>query len=394
MTRMLALMSAMLPAWGRRQRVSASELRVTHRGLPAIDPDAPRKPLFKRLLNDERPFYLPIVLLWLLLGLRYRSLTLPALANPLLEVGGLWGESKQQGLALLGPEAKRWHAPTAVVWLPVERAAPGRELAAALAAMAAAGVDFPLLAKPDRGYQSLGMRYLRDAVGLRDYLADSPRGEHVLLQAFVPQEAEAAVFYVRRPGESQGRIFSFTLVYFPFVIGDGQSTIAELIRAERLYRRKLRCFFPDNPERLAEVPAAGRTVRLAICSSSRLGPLYRDANDLVTEALTRRFDAIAQGIPEFHFGRFDLRFVSLEQLLEGRNFSIVEVNGAGAEALHIWDPRSSLRKAYATLFRQYRLAFEIGALNRRRGFRPEKLATLLRLRRRQEDLRRQYPKSS
>ena len=73
-------------------------------------------------------------------------------------------------------------------------------------------------------------------------------------------------------------------------------------------------------------------------------------------------NAIADSIPEFYFGRFDLRFESIEKLQRGEGFKLVEINGAGGEATHIWDRKTTLRQAYATLFEQNRLLFEIGAL--------------------------------
>uniref|UniRef100_UPI003B5AEA30 hypothetical protein n=1 Tax=Novacetimonas labruscae TaxID=3229898 RepID=UPI003B5AEA30 len=39
---------------------------------------------------------IPLVLQWLWLGLRYRSLTLPSVVNPAIETGGLAGESKSR----------------------------------------------------------------------------------------------------------------------------------------------------------------------------------------------------------------------------------------------------------------------------------------------------------
>ena len=45
---------------------------------------------------------------------------------------------------------------------------------------------------------------------------------------------EFGIFYYRYPGQSKGRIFSITEKHFPNVIGDGVSTITELIlRDER-----------------------------------------------------------------------------------------------------------------------------------------------------------------
>ena len=52
----------------------------------------------------------------------------------------------------------------------------------------------------------------------------------------------------------------------------------------------------------------------------------------------------------------------------GRNFQIVELNGAASEATNIYDARNTLRSAYRTLFQQWRLVFEIGAANRARGY--------------------------
>jgi hypothetical protein len=82
------------------------------------------------------------------------------------------------------------------------------------------------------------------------------------------------------------------------------------------------------------------------------------------------FGAICDQMPDFYFGRFDVRFGSIGELQQGRGFTIIEVNGAGSEATHIWDRNTRLRDAYKGLFLQIRLAFEIGAVNRRRGLKP------------------------
>lgn len=52
------------------------------------------------------------------------------------------------------------------------------------------------------------------------------------------------------------------------------------------------------------------------------------------------------------------------------NFQIIELNGAASEVTNIYDSRNSLWSAYATLFRQWRIVYAIGAANRRRGFQP------------------------
>ncbi len=99
-------------------------------------------------------------------------------------------------------------------------------------------------------------------------------------------------------------------------------------------------------------------------------------------------------MPEFYFGRFDVRYDSLEDLRAGRNFWLIEVNGAGSESTHIWDRTTRLRDAYSFLFFQQRTLFEIGAANRARGFSSVNAFRLLGLALKQARLGRSYVESS
>lgn len=70
-------------------------------------------------------------------------------------------------------------------------------------------------------------------------------------------EAEAGVFYVREPGGEGGRIVSLTLKYFPYVHGDGRSTLRELILADPRAGRVPHLYLPRHAARLDQVPEAG-----------------------------------------------------------------------------------------------------------------------------------------
>jgi hypothetical protein len=61
---------------------------------------------------------------------------------------------------------------------------------------------------------------------------------------------------------------------------------------------------------------------------------------------------------------------------------VVELNGATAEATHIYDPKNGLLEAYRTLFEQWRILFAIAAANVSRGARPASFREMLRLVRR------------
>src|SRR5207253_3675040 len=103
---------------------------------------------------------------------------------------------------------------------------------------------------------------------------------------------------------------------------------------------------------------------------------------------------IARSMPEFHYGRFDLRFESIEALRRGEDFSIVEINGIGSEAIHAWDPAASVGETYRRLFDQQRVMFMIGAGNRARGIAPAGGAEFFSCFLQHADLIHRYPASS
>jgi hypothetical protein len=346
-------------------------------------------------------FYTPLVLRWLWLGLRYRSLTLPTIANPSIEAGGFWGESKSACMGRIGPEQQRWVASFVTLRTAVEDDALREDSARAQALMQEAGFAFPIVAKPDIGWQGFGVRLLDTAAELLDYLSLFPRGERVILQRYIPFDGEAGVFYARLPGEAKGRIYSLTLRYFPYVVGDGQSALRDLILGDSRARFKAKFFLGAHPEHmglttreLEAIPAAGEVVRLAFIGSIRVGGLYRDGHGLITPLLEQRIDGIAQSMPEFWFGRFDVRFESIERLQQGEGFAVIEINGAGAEAIHAWDPEVPVLQAYRELLRAQTLLFRIASRNRDRGFKAMSLREFFAYQRRQQRLIERYPPSA
>lgn len=338
-----------------------------HTGLPPLDLSG--RPIAYFEYWPPLLFYFPMFVYWAWLGLRHWGLALPTVANPLFPVGGVIGESKLGVLDTVSGQARKRIAD----YVGVRRGAPGdggTAYAEARARMTECGLDYPIVAKPDIGSRSAGVRLIKADDELRRYVETFPPGQTFILQDFVPYEAEAGVFYVRMPDKERGTIFSLTLKYFPYVVGDGKSSLRELIERDPRAGRLTKIFLPRHAEHLDTVLPEGMPYRLAFAGSHARGAIFRDGHAFVTPEMTRTFDDIARSIPEFHFGRFDVRFKDLESLQRGEGFVIIEINGAGGEATHIWDSRMSLWQAYRWLMRQYRLLWEIAARNRKRGFQP------------------------
>jgi hypothetical protein len=241
------------------------------------------------------------------------------------------------------------------------------------------GWNFPMILKPDVGQRGSGVRLVRDMSGATAYL-EVMTGE-VVAQPYHPGPFEAGVFYYRMPGWSRGRILCITDKWFPAVIGDGRSTIEELIWAHRRYRMQARTFVARLGRRRADIPAEGEPVPLGIAGNHAQGAMFRDGRHLITPELEARIDEIARAYEGFFIGRFDVRYRNPADFMAGRDLAIVELNGATAECTNVYDPGNSLAAAYRQLFRQWRLVFAIGAANRQAGrpaSSPGRLRSLLR----------------
>jgi hypothetical protein len=331
---------------------------------------------------------IPMVVQWLWLSLRHGSFTLPSAANPAIVCGGLVGEGKLEYFDAMGPVAKAATAATTFI-----DNAGAATCSSAIAAMQAAGIAFPIIAKPNIGWCGFGVRLIRNAEELAVYLSRFPRGERIVLQRYVTFEGEAGLFYVRDPGAVNGCVTGILLRTFPRVVGDGHSSIAQLMERNGRLRRLGRDGLSEPCCDTSRVPHSGEIVRVSTIGSTRVGGLYENASSAITPEIDSAVNAIARDMPDFHVGRFDVRYESMGALREGR-FLIIEVNGAGSEAVHAWDPHLTLRQAYAIVFEKQRRIFEIGAAMRRRGFMPASLGEMVRLFLRQQRLIRRYPPSN
>lgn len=201
---------------------------------------------------------IPMVLQWIWLGIRYRSITLPSSANPGITSGGMVGDGKLEYFAAMGPLAR---AATAD-YIGVENR-PETRLQDVLARTDAAGLQFPIVAKPDLGWCGFGVRLLASETDLSDYIKRFPHGHTFLLQRYLPDPGEAGSFYVREPDAQTGRLIGILLRHYPSVTGNGLDTIAELISCDKRLRRATANTLHECRYDPARIPASGEVVRLS-----------------------------------------------------------------------------------------------------------------------------------
>ncbi len=317
-------------------------------------------------------FYPPIVLYVLWLALRHRSLLLFTAVNPAIPGGGFVGESKSGILAGLAGSPE-----FVASWRLIPARLPAAErIAAAKAFQATLEHPWPLVLKPDVGERGSGVAIVRSEAEIERYLTRA--GGDVIVQEYAPGP-EFGIFYLREPGQAAGRIFSVTEKRFPAVTGDGEQSLEDLILADDRAVCMAPFYLRLHAGRLADIPPAGERMPLVELGTHCRGAAFFDGGWVTTPALTTAIDRISQGFAGFHFGRYDIRTPSVEDLQAGRNFKVVELNGATAEATSIYDPENRIGSAYRTLREQWRLLFTIAAANVAEGARPATAGELWRL---------------
>lgn len=302
-------------------------------------------------------FYVPVYFLVLAHAVRCRSLTYFTLANPGVRHGGFVSYSKSALLMQL-PEAYR---PAMLKF----DAVPAAEQV--VAAMQAAGLQFPVVLKPDFGERGWKVEKINDVAALRNYLMQAP--QPLLVQQFVAGPEEFGVMYVRYPGQRQGQITSLMQREFLTVVGDGKSTLDALMQQHercRYYLPRLRRRHADS---LHTVLAAGEQRILEEIGNHNRGTTFRNITPRISRQLTEVFDRLSEGLSEWYFGRFDVRAASLADLEAGR-FQVMEINGVNSEPAHIYDPSMKLLQAYRDLFSHWNHIYRIARANKRRGFHP------------------------
>lgn len=229
-----------------------------------------------------------------------------------------------------------------------------------------AQIQFPFIAKPDIGLRGSAVKKINSLEELQSY--HTKANFDYLVQDLIPYHNEVGIFYVRFPHEEKGKITGIVAKEYLIVEGNGASTIVELIKANPRYELQLNALQREYGNQLDEVLKVGEKRNLVPYGNHARGAKFIDASDKISLQLTDVFNEICLQIPEFYFGRLDVMYNDWTELEQGKNFSIVEVNGAASEPTHIYDPKHSIFFAWKELARHITYMYQISAANHQRGF--------------------------
>lgn len=316
-------------------------------------------PFFIRLFNWEYwsfpAVYGPIYLIFIFYILRARLRFFFTASNPSIENGGFIMESKYRIYQQLpvGSSPLTFFFPAGVGPDKVRKAIKEN------------GLSYPLILKPDIGMRGLAAKKIDSDRELEKFVPFFTIP--FLLQEFVSFPKEAGIFYYRFPKEESGQISGVVRKEFLTVRGNGTSTLVELLKKEKRFILQLDALREEYAQEWEAVLAEGEEKILVPYGNHARGAKFLDDTELVTPELTRHFDELAKKIPGFYFGRLDIRYNSWEDLCQGKNYSIIELNGAGSEPTHMYDPKHSLFFAWKEIIRHWSLMWKISRANHQKG---------------------------
>lgn len=288
-------------------------------------------------------------------ALRARAIWYFSPVNPTLEFSGFEGEGKREMYDLM---PSQYYPPTTYIQ-------PGLPENVLLNDVKLAQIDYPLVVKPDRGMQGVLFRIIETEEQLKQYHSKMPT-EYVV-QQFVDLPLEFSVFHVRYPGEKEGIVTGFILKEYLSVVGDGQSTLLMLIKQNKRTQPRLEEMKAKHLNRLAIVIPAGETFYLSYAGNHNRGAKFVNLYNEIDQQLHKIIDEISNNCKTFYYGRYDLKCTSLEDLKAGKNISILEFNGTGAEPNHIYDCNLTYLQALKEIARHWKHMYKIGRINHASG---------------------------
>ncbi len=241
---------------------------------------------------------------------------------------------------------------------------PNDDLETILQRINSENIQFPLIAKPDIGLRGTAVKKVSNADELASYF--SKANFNVLIQSLIPYENEIGLFYVKLPNQP-GKITGIVAKEFMILTGNGKNTIRELLHQDKRYLLQLEVLEQEYKEKLNTILNKGETINLVPYGNHCRGTKFVDASHEITPEMIESFNTICNQIEGFYFGRMDIMYQSYEDLAQGKNFQIIEINGAISEPTHMYDPKHSLLFGWKELTRHFHYMYLISKNNHKKG---------------------------
>src|SRR5215203_2383458 len=299
--------------------------------------------------------YIPIMPVWLWYCVKARSFWFFTPSNPTITFGGFEGESKREMYEQLPPGSY----PKSIFIKPSLLFEEVQQL------LLEKNFHYPFAVKPDVGMMGFMFRYIHNEDEFRLYHKRMP--VDYFIQELVTYPLEVSVFYYRFPNQQKGTITGFLKKEFLEVVGDGKPTLKELIESYDRLRFRLEEMYSKHADKLNLIIPGGEIYVLSYALNLSRGGRLVSLEHEKDEDLLKVFDSLSHYTEHFYYGRYDIKCSSIDDLKKGKNFSILEYNGCGAEPHHIYGNGNSLLQAYKIVLHHWKILYQISHYNYKSG---------------------------
>ncbi|MDE3142942.1 MAG: D-alanine--D-alanine ligase [Bacteroidota bacterium] len=227
-------------------------------------------------------------------------------------------------------------------------------------------LKYPLIIKPDIGMQSKAVVKVNNDNELSQIVSQFK--VDYIIQPFIPYPKEMGIFYVRYPNEKHGRITGIVEKKFLTVTGDGISSIEQLLHQNQRYILQIPVLRNLLGDEIFVVLKKSEKKVLVPYGNHARGALFLDSSFKNNKQLEALIDSVCKSIDGFYYGRLDIRYNTFEELIENKNWCLIELNGAGSDPTHMYDPKHSLFFAWREIIRHWKMLYIISMQNKRKGY--------------------------
>ena len=286
-------------------------------------------------------FYWQSLFHYFLYSARFRSFTFFSACDPAIELGGMLDENKSDIYKLLPPK----YVPKTINLRPPDLD---------LNEVKEWGVQFPLIVKPNIGFRGYKVALVNDPEELQSYLLQQDPHREWLIQEYLDHKREYSLLFYRFPDGSRYGISSLIEKIYPYVTGDGKSTLKTLVEEyenafldREEFKRRMR-------DQLDVIPQEGEKVQLETIGNYSRGSKFYSLMDDIDEDLIAATLSHFKEVEDMDFFRMDFKADDLDAYKAGR-FGILEINGTKSEPLHIYDRRYGFWDRSKTLIDHWKI---------------------------------------
>lgn len=289
----------------------------------------------------SKQYYYSSLILYLWYSIRSGTFTWFSICNPKIPFGGMLDEMKT--------EVFHW-VPSK--YLPKTIKVKGAHC------INKENLKYPIILKPDVGFKGYDVKKVESEIEFEKLTKEIDFSKNWIAQEFIDYNKEYSVLYAHDYDKGRGCVSSITQKEYPFIIGNGKTTIKGLLdQYSDPYLDKVEVL--DKFEnRLSDIPLDGKKVILHEIGNYSQGAKFYNRKDLIGTDMLKTMATLHSEIRHFDFFRIDCKADTDEDLLAGK-FKILEINGMKSEPIHIYDSSETMLSRGKSIAQHWKLAFRI-----------------------------------